>query len=225
MEIKEKVQELELPLEYATGSFAATINYLDLEEAKKIKNYLTSYGVRITKASEIKYYLCNELEIREILSRLQWCKDNGITLVDENGNNKDFVFNKITFYENFPNASITDIIPDVLRDKEMINENMLNSLDIDVTVGLTEESYDRYVELESLLINVSQVLNGSGEIEPEVTNSLIKLISDNNQYSDSEILFASLVYKQNRSAEEIERISNAIKEVMDSRNQGGSLNL
>jgi len=225
MDIKQKLQELCLPLEYADGSFAATINHLDLEEAKKIGRYLFTYGVRITKASEIKYYLCNEEEIKEILTRLQWCQDNGVEYVDENGNNKEFVFNKINFYETFPSANLTGVVLDIFRDKEVIKEDMLKALDIDVTVGLTEDNYDRYIDLESKLTNVSQVLDGISEIDPEVTNNMIKLISGNTSYTDSEVLFAALVYNKNRSAEDINRISSAIAAVMESRNQGGSLNL
>ena len=225
MDIKQKLQELCLPLEYADGSFAATINHLDLEEAKKIGRYLFTYGVRITKASEIKYYLCNEEEIKEILTRLQWCQDNGVEYVDENGNNKEFVFNKINFYKTFPSANLTGVVLDIFRDKEVIKEDMLKALDIDVTVGLTEDNYDRYIDLESKLTNVSQVLDGISEIDPEVTNNMIKLISGNTSYTDSEVLFAALVYHKNRSAEDINRISSAIAAVMESRNQGGSLNL
>lgn len=225
MDIKQKLQELGLPLEYADGSFAATINALDLEEAKKIGRYLFAYGVRITKASEIKYYLCNEFEIKEILKRLQWCIDNGIEYIDADGNNKDFVFDKIKFYQTFTSANLTNIVPDVFRDQEVIKKDMLDILSIDATVGLTEDNYDKYVELESKLTSVAQVLGGTGEISPEVTNNLIKLISGNIEYTDSEILFAALVYNQNRSQADINRISSAIYEVMESLNQGGSLNI
>ena len=224
MDIKQKLQELGLPLEYADGSFAATINHLDLEEAKKIGRYLFAYGVRITKASEIKFYLCNEEEIKEILTRLQWCQENGVDYLDENGNNKDFVFNKYSFYEQFPNANLSAIIPDAFRDKEVIKEEMIQALEGEDS-GLTEENYDKYVKLESVLTNVSQVLGGTGEISPIATSNLIKLISSNIICSDSEILFAALVYNQNRSSLDINRISDAITRVMESLNQGGSLNL
>lgn len=229
MAIKEILEKLELPLELADSSFAATIRFIDVEWAKKIKNYLAYYGINITKASELKYYTYNEEEIEFVLTKLQYCKNNNISVVDEQGNNKKYLFDLskkdsewLTLY---PEADLTSIVPDVLRDKQTLNDDVLKSLDINATVGLTEETYDKYRDLESKLMLVMQTIYGVGEITPEVSNNLIKLISTNNSYSDADILFAVLVYNQNRSVEEIEAIKNAIKEVIESLKQGGSREL
>lgn len=229
MAIKEILEQLGLPLELADSSFAATIRLIDVEWARKINSYFAYYGINIMKASELKYYTYNEEEIKFVLAKLQYCKNNNISVVDEQGNNKRYLFDlnkkNSEWISLYPDADLTTIIPDVLRDKETINADMLKSLDINATVGLTEETYDKYRDLESKLMLVMQTIYGVGEITPEVSNNLIKLISTNNSYSDADILFAVLVYNQNRSVEEIEAIKSAIKEVIESLNQGGSREL
>ena len=225
MDIKQKLQELCLPLEYADGSFAATINHLDLEEAKKIGRYLFTYGVRITKASEIKWYTLEDTKLNKLLARLQYCKDAGILLVDEKGNNKDYVFDNSRFVELYPNVDLSAITPDVLCDKEAISEDVLTDLEANTNLGLTEDNYDRYVSLESKLTYIAQELNGTGEISPIVTNNIIKLINSTKGYSDAEIIFGALVYGQNHSAAEIAKIKQTIEEVLQTLTEEGKRNL
>ncbi len=226
MDIKEKLAILGLPEEYVNGSFVAAINLIDVDKALKYKEYFAYYGVTLTKASELKYYLLNEIELNNILAKLQYCKNNGIPVVDEQGNNKSFLFDLSKKHSEwtilYPDADLTSIIPDVFRDREALNADLLNTLNRNITVGLNEDNYDRYVELERTLTLVTQAINGTGNINPEVSNNLIKLIAANSTYSDPEVLFAALIYNQNKSAEEIEVIKNTINEVMASLNQEGT---
>lgn len=221
------INELEMDQQISIGNFAATINFIDLDWAREIKGYLVYYGVKLTKASEQKYLTYSEDEIKHVLTKMQYCKDNGYSIVDENGSVYSYLFDlskKSNFYKLYPDANLTNVIPDVFRDKQTLDESVLSSLEKDAEVGLTEENYNRYVELERKLTNVMQTLNGTGEIDQQVTNNLIKLINSDIVYSDKDILFAALVYNQNRSVEEMGRITNAIASVMESLDQGGTLN-
>jgi len=224
MDIQTKLTELGLPLAYA-NHYAGTISLIDLEEAKKISASLAHYGVKIGKASELKWYTCNDLELNNILNRLQYCRNNNIPVVDENGNNMDYVFSSKRFKVIYPEADLTQVVSDVNCDKKVIDSEFLKTLEMNVNVGLTEDTYDRYRDLENKLTLVMQALYGDANVTAEMSNNLIKLISSNGESNDSKILFAVLVYNQNRSREEIEAINNTINTVLESLNQGGSLNL
>ena len=52
---------------------------------------------------------------------------------------------KNAFNEAFDNPSLANIIPNIFKDQEMINKEIINILDSNVIVGLTEDNYDRYV--------------------------------------------------------------------------------
>lgn len=229
MDIKQKLEKLGLPQEFAESSFATTITLIDEEEALKILDYLKYYGITLTKASELKYLTYNEMEINSVLTRLQYLKNNGIPMVDENGNVKSYLFDlskkKSAFTILYPSADLSNITPDVFRDKEELNADILNTLNKNVTVGLTEDNYDKYIALERTLTLVIQALTGENVVSSEMSNNLIKLLSIDNGYSDNEIMYAVLVYNQNRSAEEIEKIKSIINEITKPLNQGGSLAL
>jgi len=227
MDIITKLMELELPVAYANGVFAQTAEIIDLDWAKKVKNMLEPYGVTVLKGSELKYYTYNESEIRVVLQKLQYYKDNGLDVLDEKGNVKKYLFdlNNKEWLELHPGVDTANITPDVLRDQETFSADMFASLNEQASVGLTEENYDRYVMLEGLISNVMEEIYGIGGVDPEVSNNIIKLLNSSNNYSDSEILFAALVYGKSRSASEMNAIKSAIEEVLASRNQGGSLNL
>jgi len=73
MGIKEKLQELGLPLEFADGNFAATINLIDVEEAKKIKIKLEkeelSFKVRVGAQDKV-FGRISPKQIKEELDKL-----------------------------------------------------------------------------------------------------------------------------------------------------------
>lgn len=215
MNITEKLellQILRLPTDFAYGSFAATLNMINTEQATRIAQYLNYYGVRITKASELKWYTLEEEELKKVLSRLQYCQDNNIPVVDENGNNMPYVFDAASFKANFKDADLTNIVPDVFRDQVTLGADTIKVLDINATVGLNdEESLERYSKIDSILINVIESLPGA-EYQDEYSNNIIKLMSATN-LSDEDIILAVLVYGQNRSEEEIAQIRSAISTI------------
>ena len=223
MSITEKLellQDLRLPTDFAYGSFAATIDMLDSEQAPKIYNYLEYYGVRITKASEVKWYMLKDEELKILLTRLQYFKEHNIPVVDENGNNMPYVFDAASFKANFKDADLTNVIPDVFRDQITLGHDTINILDINATVGLSdEESLERYSKIDSVLTSVIECLPNA-EYQEEYSNNIIKLMSATN-LSDEEIILAVLVYQQNRSAEEIAQIRNIIGTINASL-QGGN---
>lgn len=227
MDIKQKLERLGLPVSLADGSFATTISLIDEEEAKKYLGYLAYYGITLTKASELKYLTYNEMEMNFVLTKLQYLKNNGIPVTDEEGNVKSYIFDLSKKHSAwailYPDANLISITPDVFRDKEELKSDLLDTLNKNVTVGLTEDNYDRYLSLERTLTLVTQALTGEAIITPEMSNNLIKLLSVNGAYSDSEIIYAVLVYNQNRSADDIARIQSVIGEVIESLNQGGVL--
>lgn len=228
MGLMQVISELEMDQEITISNFAATLNYIETERAQKIKNSLDYYGVRLTKTSELKYYTLSDEELNEVLKKLQYCKEKGFNIVDEKGSVYNYLFDLSSsseFYRLYPDADLTTIVPDVLRAKRSINADIIEILESSANKGLTEENYDRYLSLEGKLTNVMQVLYGKESIDLESTNNLIKLVSSNKEFSESDILLAVLLYNKNCSAEETIRISQAINDVLASLNQGGAMSL
>ena len=82
MEIKNILEKLEIPVKEQVNAekFIATIACIDMSEALEFKNNLDYYGIKLTKCGELKYYTKNQQEQEIVFKRLQYLKDNGITL-------------------------------------------------------------------------------------------------------------------------------------------------
>lgn len=231
MDIIEKIKVLNLP-ESIIEKEAPTLAYVDVEKANKVLKYLSAYGVSIKKNSEVKWLTLDEekdaIIFRNLFNRLQWCEDKEESVVDEKGNNLDFVFDNKSFIKRFPDADLTNIIPKVLRDKEEINKDIQISLDSNTSLNLTDQNYDRYVDLDEKISRVTELIYGQARIDQSVTDNLVKILNTEAElhpYKDEDVLLAALISGQNKSAQEIESIKNAISEVIGSLNQGGSFKL
>lgn len=82
------------------------------------------------------------------------------------------------------------------------------------TIGLTNENYDRYKELADHIHNIVSNVYGLEEVNNNIINNLIKLVT-NNIPDDREVVLHSMIYGHNVSEDEINKLKEAINDEFD----------
>ena len=82
------------------------------------------------------------------------------------------------------------------------------------TIGLNDETFDRYERLADSIKNVMVSVYGIEEVNDTITDNLIKLVT-NEIMDDSQVMYYAITYGKNISDEEAQRIKDCISEELE----------
>lgn len=214
--MKEKIGALGLPQKEAAQlyKFGATLNLLNIEQIEKTVQILAEFDMALKKGSHMKIAFLEEMKLNE---RLNYAKDLGF--IEEI--NKDplkllesriFVLQKDQINEE---PVINEISQEPIDKQERIN-NLDDNLIISIlskpqTIGLTDETYQRYEVLSNSINQILATLNGMINNEIDIIyDNLIKLVTSNIP-NDELVVYSSIIFGRNLSVDEKEIIKDVIK--------------
>lgn len=82
------------------------------------------------------------------------------------------------------------------------------------TIGLNDETFERYEKLAESIRHVMVSVYGIEEINNSITDNLVKLVT-NEIMDDSMVMFKAITYGKNITDEEVKRLRNTISEELE----------
>ena len=123
--------------------------------------------------------------------------------------------------ENNVEPMLSEVVSPEVTDKvkaEVYDEKIKNPfeeiLSNPQTIGLNDETFDRYERLADSIKHVMVSVYDVEEVNDTITDNLIKLVT-NEIMDDSEVMYYAITYGKNISDEEAERIKNCIHEELE----------
>lgn len=141
--------------------------------------------------------------------------------LDFNDDNKDLIDLEAQF-----NSRSDDELLNAPEDLEPKSSSTNNVVSIDFnnpyedilskpqTIGLNDETFDRYEKLADSIRHVLVSVYNIDEVNDTITDNLIKLIT-NGVEKDSEVIYYAITFGKIISEEEIQRLRNAIEEELE----------
>jgi len=111
---------------------------------------------------------------------------------------------------------VQEIVEETYEDPDMVTykDPLDEILSKPQTIGLNDETFERYEKLAEGIRHVMVSVYGIEEINDSITDNLIKLVT-NEVMDDSMVMYYAITYGKNITDEEVKRLKNAIREELE----------
>ena len=221
-----------------------TLNLVSFENMNQIIGYLLEKGIIIADKNKMiiepddftillndfatikerveEYEKLGELDaLKEDLSRLNsasatrnlaFLKQSGKPYKTPDNKYANAIFRLSKFKrDSYEKPNVVSIKED---NKKQENSSFEDILSKPQTIGLTSENYDRYEELYGNIKNIMLNVYGIEEVNNNIINNLIKLVT-NNVPNNKAVIFEAVTYGKNITQEEANRLKEAINDELD----------